>query len=35
MSLLFIAYERLVNGILKRGTPSPTYHEQGRRLGRA
>ncbi|WP_311245752.1 argininosuccinate synthase [Microbacterium sp. WCS2018Hpa-23] len=33
MSLLFIAYERLVNGILNEDTLA-TYHEQGRRLGR-
>ena len=30
---LFIAYERLVNGILNEDTLA-TYHEQGRRLGR-
>lgn len=33
MALLFIAYERLVNGILNEDTLA-TYHEQGRRLGR-
>ena len=32
MALLFIAYERLVNGILNEDTLA-TYHEQGRRLG--
>ena len=32
MALLFIAYERLVNGILN--DTLATYHEQGRRLGR-
>jgi argininosuccinate synthase len=33
MALLFIAYERLINGILNEDTLA-TYHEQGRRLGR-
>ncbi|MDX2376273.1 argininosuccinate synthase [Microbacterium sp. LRZ72] len=33
MALLFIAYERLVNGIFNEDTVA-TYHEQGRRLGR-
>lgn len=33
MALLFLAYERLVNGILNEDTLA-TYHEQGRRLGR-
>ncbi|GAB2693607.1 argininosuccinate synthase [Microbacterium marinum] len=33
MALLFVAYERLVNGILNEDTLA-TYHEQGRRLGR-
>ncbi|WOF23144.1 argininosuccinate synthase [Microbacterium betulae] len=33
MALLFIAYERLLNGILNEDTLA-TYHEQGRRLGR-
>lgn len=33
MALMFIAYERLVNGILNEDTLA-TYHEQGRRLGR-
>lgn len=33
MALLFIAYERLVNGILNEDTLA-SYHEQGRRLGR-
>ncbi|MFV0374784.1 argininosuccinate synthase [Microbacterium sp.] len=33
MALLFITYERLVNGILNEDTLA-TYHEQGRRLGR-
>ena len=33
MALLFIAYERLVNGIHNEDTLA-TYHEQGRRLGR-
>ena len=33
MALLFIAYERLVSGILNEDTLA-TYHEQGRRLGR-
>ncbi|MFS2279275.1 argininosuccinate synthase [Microbacterium sp. OR21] len=33
MALLFIAHERLVNGILNEDTLA-TYHEQGRRLGR-
>lgn len=33
MALLFIAYERLANGILNEDTLA-TYHEQGRRLGR-
>src|SRR6187402_3109184 len=33
MALLFITYERLINGILNEDTLA-TYHEQGRRLGR-
>ncbi len=33
MALLFITYERLLNGILNEDTLA-TYHEQGRRLGR-
>jgi argininosuccinate synthase len=33
MALLFIAYERLLNGILNESTLA-NYHEQGRRLGR-